>query len=101
TEVYETYGMTETVSHIAARHINSKKKKQEDPVPFTVLPNVNITTDDRGCLVIEAPQLTDDTLVTNDVVDLITDKTFIWKGRIDNVINSGGIKLHPEEIEAK
>ncbi|SOC80531.1 O-succinylbenzoic acid--CoA ligase [Salinimicrobium sediminis] len=101
TEVYETYGMTETVSHIAARHVNPKKKIKEDPVPFTVLPNVSISTDDRGCLVIDAPQLTDETLITNDVVELLSEKTFIWKGRIDNVINSGGVKLHPEEIEAK
>jgi o-succinylbenzoate---CoA ligase len=100
TEVYETYGMTETVSHIAARHVNSMKD-QDDPLPFTALPNVNVSTDDRGCLVIEAPQLTDEVLVTNDVVELLSEKNFIWKGRIDNVINSGGVKLHPEEIEAK
>lgn len=101
TEVYETYGMTETVSHIAARRINPKKKGQEEPVPFTTLPNVNIDVDDRNCLVIDAPQLSNETLVTNDVVDLVSDKSFIWKGRIDNIINSGGVKLHPEEIEAK
>lgn len=100
TEVYETYGMTETVSHIAARHVNSKKT-EEDPVPFSALPNVVLSTDDRDCLVIEAAQLTDDILVTNDVVELLSEKNFIWKGRIDNVINSGGVKLHPEEIEAK
>jgi O-succinylbenzoic acid--CoA ligase len=100
TEVYETYGMTETVSHIAARRINPRKKK-EDPIPFTVLPNVSITTDDRNCLVITAPQVAEGTLVTNDVVETLSDKTFIWKGRFDNVINSGGIKLYPEEIEAK
>ncbi|WP_029037504.1 AMP-binding protein [Salinimicrobium xinjiangense] len=100
TEVYETYGMTETVSHIAARHVNFKKE-EEEPLPFTALPNVILSTDDRGCLVIEAPQLTDEVLVTNDVVELLSDKNFIWKGRIDNVINSGGVKLHPEEIEAK
>lgn len=100
TEVYETYGMTETVSHIAARKVNAKNKEQ-DPLPFTVLPNVTVSTDDRDCLIVKAPQLTEETLVTNDVVDLISDKSFIWKGRYDNVINSGGIKLHPEEIEAK
>ncbi|MHA6280229.1 AMP-binding protein [Salinimicrobium sp. CAU 1759] len=101
TEVYETYGMTETVSHIAARRINPKKKGQEEPVPFTTLPNVKIDVDNRNCLVIDAPQLSNETLVTNDVVDLVSDKSFIWKGRIDNIINSGGVKLHPEEIEAK
>ena len=101
TEVYETYGMTETVSHIAARRINPKKKDQVEPLPFTTLPNVKIDVDDRSCLVIDAPQLSDEILVTNDVVDLISEKSFIWRGRIDNIINSGGVKLHPEEIEAK
>ena len=101
TEVYETYGMTETVSHIAARPVNPKKKGQGEPLPFTVLPNVDISIDDRNCLVIDAPQLTEETLITNDVVELLSEKTFLLKGRIDNVINSGGIKLHPEEIEAK
>lgn len=100
TEVYETYGMTETVSHIAARRVNNKKKTGEI-LPFTVLPAISISTDDRSCLVIDAPQVTQGPLVTNDVVELLSDKTFVWKGRHDNVINSGGIKLHPEEIEAK
>lgn len=100
TEVYETYGMTETVSHIAARRINPKKIKQ-DPIPFSVLPNVSISVDDRECLVIKAPQLSEEKIVTNDVVEILTPKTFIWKGRSDNIINSGGIKLHPEEIEEK
>ena len=100
TEVYETYGMTETVSHIAARQIN-KIKNDQNPVPFSVLPHVEISTDDRNCLIIDAPLLSDKTLVTNDVVEKLSDKTFILKGRYDNVINSGGVKLHPEEIEAK
>ena len=100
TEVYETYGMTETVSHIAARPINLRKNKPE-PVPFTTLPNVDIEVDDRSCLVIDAPSLHEKPLVTNDVVELLSEKTFIWKGRYDNAINSGGIKFYPEEIEAK
>lgn len=100
TEVYETYGMTETVTHIAARRINPKKKTK-DPIPFTVLPNVTISADERECLVIKAPQLAEEEIVTNDVVEILSNKTFIWKGRYDNVINSGGVKLHPEEIEAK
>ena len=98
--IYETYGMTETVTHIAARHINPKEAAQK-PIPFTVLPNVSVRLDERGCLVIEAPQLFDKPVVTNDVADLINEKQFLLKGRIDNVINSGGVKLHPEEIEKK
>jgi len=100
TKVYETFGMTETVSHIAARRINPKKKKKK-PIPFKVFPNVNISQDERGCLVINAPQIAEGKIVTNDVVEIITYKKFIWKGRIDYVINSGGIKLFSEEIERK
>lgn len=100
TQVYETYGMTETVSHIAARHINSKES-QGAPLPFTTLPHVSVSTDPRSCLVIDAPHFAEETLVTNDVVELLSEKSFIWKGRFDNVINSGGIKIYPEEVEAK
>lgn len=100
TEVYETYGMTETITHIAARRINPKKEKQS-PIPFHTLPHISLSTDDRHCLVIDAPSISDEKIVTNDVVELLSPKTFILKGRIDNVINSGGIKLYPEEIEAK
>ncbi len=100
TKVYETFGMTETVSHIAARRINPKKKKKK-LIPFKVFPNVNISQDEKCCLVIKAPQIAEGDIVTNDVVEIITYKKFIWKGRIDNVINSGGIKLFPEEIERK
>lgn len=91
--LYETYGMTETVSHIAAKRVGENA--------FTVLPDVTITQDDRHCLVIDAPKLLDAPIVTNDLVDLVSPTQFIWKGRIDNVINTGGIKLIPETIEAK
>ena len=100
TKVYETFGMTETVSHIAAKRLNNKKKKKA-PLPFRVLPDVSISKDSRDCLVVKAPKVTDEVLVTNDVVEILTYKKFIWKGRYDNVVNSGGIKLFPEEIEAK
>ncbi|PKD19345.1 O-succinylbenzoic acid--CoA ligase [Salegentibacter salinarum] len=100
TKVYETYGMTETVTHIAAKRLNPSKNKKKSR-PFKVLPNINISQDDRGCLVIKAPKLSDENITTNDVVEILTYKKFIWKGRIDNVINSGGVKLHPEQIEKK
>ncbi len=101
TKVYETYGMTETVSHIAARRINPKKKDKKDTGFFKALPNITLSTDDRNCLIIKAPQLNEEIIVTNDVIELKTYKKFIWKGRYDNVINSGGVKLYPEEIEIK
>lgn len=101
TKVFETYGMTETVSHIAAKRLNPKKKDKKDPKFFRALPNITLSIDDRDCLIVKAPKLSDKTIVTNDVVELKTYKKFKWKGRFDNVINSGGIKLFPEEIEAK
>lgn len=92
-EIYETYGMTETITHIAA------KKVQE--TAFTILPGIAIDTDERGCLVIDAPRVCDHSLVTNDMVTLVDETHFIWLGRYDNVINSGGVKLFPEQIEEK
>jgi O-succinylbenzoic acid--CoA ligase len=93
TEVYETYGMTETITHIAARKLGEKE--------FSVLPDVTVSYDDRNCLVIHAPKISDEVIVTNDIVELINENQFIFLGRIDNVINSGGIKLIPEQIENK
>ncbi|WP_299436165.1 AMP-binding protein [uncultured Aquimarina sp.] len=101
TKIFETYGMTETVTHIAARRINPKKKERKDAKYFKALPNITLSVDERNCLIIRAPQLNEELIVTNDVVDLKTYKKFIWKGRHDNVINSGGVKLYPEEIETK
>ncbi|CAN5297086.1 AMP-binding protein [soil metagenome] len=100
TRVYETFGMTETVSHIAAKRLNPEKPRAK-PIPFKVLPDVAISKDERGCLIVKAPHLTEGTIVSNDMVDIITYKKFHWKGRYDNVVNSGGIKLFPEEIEWK
>jgi len=93
TEVYETYGMTETITHIAAKRVGEKV--------FTVLPNVKIAQDDRGCLVITVQSISEEPIVTNDLVELIRENQFMFLGRIDNVINSGGVKLIPEQIEAK
>jgi O-succinylbenzoic acid--CoA ligase len=92
-DIYETYGMTETITHIAAKKIGENA--------FSVLPNVKVSIDDRQCLVIDAKNISKDKIVTNDIVNLISDTQFIWEGRIDNIINSGGIKLMPEKIEDK
>lgn len=98
-KVYETYGMTETCSHVAAKRLNPQKKKFSKS--FKLLPNVSIAQDDRGCLIIKAPKILDEEIITNDVVEIVTYKRFFWKGRYDNVINSGGVKLFPEQIERK
>jgi O-succinylbenzoic acid--CoA ligase len=93
TEIYETYGMTETITHIAAKRAGEEA--------FTVLPNVNISKDDRNCLVIDPYKICDEPVITNDVVEIVDEEHFIWLGRYDNVINSGGVKLFPEQIEEK
>ena len=93
TTVFETYGMTETITHIAAKRLSEKA--------FTVLPNVMISYDEKNCLVIHAPQISDDVILTNDLVELVNENQFVFLGRFDNVVNSGGIKLIPEQIEAK
>ncbi|SEQ38690.1 O-succinylbenzoic acid--CoA ligase [Hyunsoonleella jejuensis] len=99
-KIYETYGMTETVSHIAVKKLNNFTGDASDKY-FTTLPGINISIDDRGCLVIDAPKLSDDTIVTNDLVEIHSDNQFEWIGRIDNMINTGGIKVFPEQIEEK
>ena len=96
-ELYETYGMTETCSHIALRQFNGKAKSD----CFTILDGVCIRQDDRGCLTIKAPHLLKDEIQTNDVVELIGKDSFRWLGRADSAINSGGIKIHPEQVEKK
>ena len=80
---FESYGMTETISHIAIKKIGAKQ--------FTVLPNVTIAVDVRNCLVIEALELSKDKIITNDIVEILNLTQFILKGRYDNVINSGGV----------
>jgi len=92
---YETYGMMETLSHIAVRTM-------QDPMSeFRCLPNVTVRQDERQCLIVDAPKLDVVNLVTNDEVELYSPTHFRLIGRVDHVINSGGVKLHPEQIERK
>ena len=101
--IWSTYGMTETLSHIALRRINGAEAS-EWYQPFD---SVKISQTDEGCLVIDAPLVCAETLVTNDIVEIesyIYNKEeklrFRIKGRKDNVICSGGIKIQIEEVEA-
>ena len=98
TQIFATYGMTETITHIAVKKLNNFKEK---PVFYQSLPNVEIGIDHRSCLVIKALKVSDELVVTNDVVQLVSDNQFEWLGRFDNIINSGGVKLNPEKIEEK
>jgi len=110
TGIYETYGMTETISHIALKKVNqadavdsnlSVRRASLVENNFSVLPNVSITIDERDCLVIQAPDINSEPVVTNDIVKIMSETEFEWLGRYDNVINSGGVKLIPEQIELK
>ena len=94
---FHTFGMTETISHFAVREISTVQQK---PI-FKCLPNVTIKTNLNHQLIVRAEHLYIKELITNDIVELIDANSFVWKGRIDNVINSGGIKIHPEELEKK
>tara|TARA_B100000809_G_scaffold137813_1_gene135305 strand:+ start:1229 stop:3163 length:1935 start_codon:yes stop_codon:yes gene_type:complete len=97
TQVYETYGMTETLTHVAIKPLNGPSKSDV----FRALDDIHFELDARECLVIHATALNPEPIVTNDLVDLIDENSFRWLGRYDNVINSGGIKIIPEVVEAK
>ena len=102
--VWSTYGMTETLSHIAMRRLNGPSRSDY----YTPLPGVTLSQNKDGCLVIDAPAVHEGKLVTNDIVEFyppspLGEKTgvrlFKILGRKDNVICSGGIKIQTEEVE--
>ncbi|MFD2933321.1 AMP-binding protein [Spirosoma flavum] len=98
--VYATYGMTETVSHIALRRLNGPNTSEL----FTALTGAELGTDERGCLHITSAATNFERVQTNDVVDLVDSSTkgnrqFRLLGRADRVINSGGVKVQPEQVE--
>jgi len=104
--IYATYGMTETLTHIAVKPLNKVAENQfyTDKIfsgAYHLLDGIGIELDSRGCLVIHAPEITAEPVVTNDLVKILDDKHFIWLGRIDNIINSGALKFIPEQIEEK
>jgi O-succinylbenzoic acid--CoA ligase len=94
--VYASYGMAETLSHIALRRINGSDASDY----YTPLPSVQVFLSEESCLVIDAPLVSDQRLYTNDHAELRGDGSFRILGRIDNVINTGGIKVQTEALEA-
>jgi o-succinylbenzoate---CoA ligase len=94
--LYSTYGMTETVSHLALRRLNGPERQAY----FQALPEMDLALDERGCLRIGGPVVSEP-LQTNDVVELLAEGRFRWLGRADNIINSGGIKVQAERVEAE
>ncbi len=109
--VWSTYGMTETLSHIALRRLNGQAASEW----YTPLPGVEVSLNDKGCLVINAPHVCEERLETNDIATIKRLKksseedalqcsdgqkvVFRILGRLDNVLVSGGIKIQIEEVE--
>ena len=94
---YHTYGMTETLTHIALRKINGENRNDS----FMALKNIWFEQDERNCLIIHSPHISNEKIITNDIVTLKSKTKFEFLGRFDNIINSGGIKIIPEIIENK
>ena len=92
--VWSTYGMTETLSHIALRRLNGPEASEW----YTPFPSVHLSISDEGCLIIDAPEVCPEPLITNDIAELST-RQFRILGRKDNVICSGGLKIQAEELE--
>jgi len=104
TGIFATYGMTETITHIAVKKLNNFDSDILTPVEkshYKTLPNISISIDSRGCLVVNAPSVSNNQIITNDLVELVSETEFKWLGRYDSIINSGGVKLIPEQIEEK
>ena len=95
TNVFHTYGMTETYSHVAIRIIGKNSKE------FKALEDITFNKDKNSCLIINSKDLNIKNLKTNDIIELIDENSFRWIGREDNIINSGGIKIVPELLEEK
>ena len=93
--VFHSYGMTETYSHVALKQIDNQNN------PFQFLDGISGKKESDNTLILHAPKLGIEALKTNDIVHFIDDRHFDFLGRIDFVVNSGGIKLHPEELEKK
>jgi O-succinylbenzoic acid--CoA ligase len=86
--VYQSYGMTETVSHVALKKLNGREVTGR----YFFLPGIHFGTDARGCLFVSGEVTNQEIVQTNDLVE-ISGNTFEWIGRADNVINSGGVKI--------
>lgn len=90
-QAWESYGMTETASHIALRKVS------ESIVPFETLPGITVSANEEGCLVVHLPGRRP--LATTDLADVISPKEFLILGRADHCVISGGIKIIPEDLE--
>lgn len=94
---FQTFGATETVSHFAMRRVEGAAENQ----PYKCLPGVTVSTGLNSCLMVTAPDILKAPLETNDVAKVLRPDEFLWLGRLDHVINSGGVKIHPEVLEQR
>jgi O-succinylbenzoic acid--CoA ligase len=99
--VYQSYGMTETVSHIAIRNIYKPKNVIDiKSQPFVILPGIEIRQNEQNCLKVKGAVTNQEWIQTNDLVKILDEKSFFFLGRVDDVINSGGLKINPIEIKS-
>lgn len=96
TRAYHTYGMTETSTHIGVRELYPNYEKY-----FTALPGIKVRLNGADCLVVDAPDIASKPIVSNDLAEIKDEKMFKILGRTDNVIITGGIKIHPETVHDK
>jgi len=96
-EVYSTYGMTETVSHIALKKLNGIDKSNY----YYAFEGIELNQDNRDCLTIKGPVTNNQKVITNDRVQLLNNRQFEWLGRVDHMINSGGVKIQSEKVGRK
>lgn len=94
-QAYQTYGMTETVSHVALAKIEAGE------LNYKILPGVEFGVDERNALWVKSASSNNEVIQTNDLAELINQNSFRWLGRADFIINSGGVKIHPELLESK
>jgi O-succinylbenzoic acid--CoA ligase len=95
--VYQTFAMTETVSHIALKRLSGRNPSDV----YEAFEEIEIGSDDRGCLTVKGAVTGNKKIITNDLIELVDDNKFRWKGRFDEVINTGGIKININSLEVK
>lgn len=90
---YQSYGMTETCSHVGLKKI--------EEIGYRTIGDIEISLDDNKCLILKGSVTNFEEINSNDIVEFLESGRFKWKGRFDNIINSGGVKIVPEEVERK
>ena len=97
TNCFQTFGMTETISHIAVRNLKNCTNK----TPYMCLEDFKVGANKKNQLIINSIKLDIKNLITNDKIQIISNKEFLFLNRIDTIINSGGLKINPQEVEKK